>query len=416
MAVSEHEQSIGIPTAGAQTAQSPDLAAAWAKFADDVKALGPWLMSQPGVPQSDKQIEADGYRYLATLLYGGLAIHALNADPDRPQWSPSFTAYARYGGDTPDGVYHGAPVDSNGTYRIEGKAQGGLPNTANIQTMSGWWQPGMPNKTVRTQPIQNLKLEPDGSFELIVGGPPRDGNYLALDPDITHLMARQYISDDRMQKLYKLSIDRIDQPLSIANASDDSAALAKKLDNAVGFAKGMSSAFLNIMRFAISPKNGIKPVPEAAKAALGANAQNSYYGANWELDDNQALLIEVTPTKAAYWSIVAQNFWMQGLAHESIPSFVNLDTAIPDADGKIRVIVSAKDPGYANWICTGGLRIGLLTIRWNEREGQEHMEAKLVNFDKISEAMPAKSAKVSPEDRQLLLQALRSHILRRYDR
>ena len=185
---------------------------------------------------------------------------------------------------------------------------------------------------------------------------------------------------------------------------------------AVGFAKEMSSAFLNIMRFAISQKNGIQPVPEAAKAALGANAQNSYYGGNWDLNDNQALLIEVTPTKAAYWSIVAQNFWIQGLAHESIPAFVNLDTAVPDTDGKIRVIVSAKDPGYANWICTGGLRIGMITVRWNEKEGEEHMEAKLVNFDQISEAMPAKSAKVNPEDRQQLLQALRSHILRRYGR
>lgn len=126
MAVKAHEQSTAGPTATAQTAQSPGLGAAWAKFGDDVKALGPWLMSQPGVPQCDEQIEADGYRYLATLLYGGLAIHALNADPDRPQWSPSFTAYARYAGDTPDGVYHGAPVDPHGIYRVEGKAQGGV--------------------------------------------------------------------------------------------------------------------------------------------------------------------------------------------------------------------------------------------------------------------------------------------------
>ncbi|MFY9938564.1 MAG: hypothetical protein WAK33_16915 [Silvibacterium sp.] len=58
----------------------------------------------------------------------------------------------------------------------------------------------------------------------------------------------------------------------------------------------------------------------------------------------------------------------------------------------------------------------MITVRWNEKEGEEHMEAKLVSFQKISEAMPAKSAKVNPEDRQLLLQDLRSHILRRYGR
>jgi hypothetical protein len=416
MTVAEDKHSRGISTANAQTAQSPDLGAAWTKFTDDLQALGPWLVSQQGVPQGEKLIESDGYRYLASLLYAGLDIHVLDGDPDRPQWSPSFTCYARYGGDTPDGVYHGAPVDPNGTYRIIGKAQGGLPITANIQTMSGWWQPGMPNKTVKTQDILNLNLDPDGNFELIVGGPQRKRNYLSLDPSITHLMARQYISDDRKQKLYKLSIDRIDQPLSIPRTSEDPAALAKKLDNAVGFVKEMSSAFLNTMRFSLSAKNALKPLPEAAKAALGANAQNSYYGGSWDLNDNQALLIEVTPTKAAYWSIVAQNVWMQGLAHESIPAFINMDTAVLDTDGKIRVIVSAKDPGYANWICTGGMRIGLFAVRWNQKEGEERMEAKLVNFDEISQAMPGNSAKVTPEDRQQLLQALRSHILRRYGR
>ena len=105
-----------------------------------------------------------------------------------------------------------------------------------------------------------------------------------------------------------------------------------------------------------------------------------------------------------------------GLAHEAIPSFINMATAVADADGKIRVIVSAKDPGYANWICTGGLRIGLLTVRWNEKEGEERMEAKLVDFDKISAAMPTTSARVNPEERRQLLLALRSHILRRYGR
>ncbi len=413
MTVAEHKHSRPIPTANAET---PDLGTAWTKFADDVKGLGPWLASQQGVPQGEKMIESDGYRYLATLLYAGLDIHVLNGDPDRPQWSPSFTCYARYGGDTPDGVYHGAPVDPNGTYRVIGKAQGGLPITANFQTMSGLWQPGMPNKPAKTQDIQNLNSDPDGNFELIVGGPQRKSNYLPLDPSITHLVARQYISDDRRQKLYKLSIDRIDQPLTIPRASDDPAALAKKLDTAVGYVKLVSSAYLDLMRFALSAMNALKLLPEAAKAAVGGNAQNRYYCGSWDLIDNQALLIEVTPTKARYWSIVAQNVWMQAFAHESIPSSINIDSAVRDTDGKIRVIVSAQDPGYANWICTGGLRIGPLVVRWNQTEGEERMETKLVNFDEISQAMPAKSTKVAPEDRQQQLQDLRSHILRRYGR
>lgn len=108
-----------------------------------------------------------------------------------------------------------------------------------------------------------------------------------------------------------------------------------------------------------------------------------------------------------------ERFDFAGIGSWETNNFVRDGVGNPDP---VRVIVSAKDPGYANWICTGGLRIGMITVRWNEKEGEEHMETKLVNFDQISEAMPAKSAKVNPEDRQLLLQALRTHILSRYGR
>jgi hypothetical protein len=75
----------------ASSSQNVGLQKSWDQFAEDVKDLGPWLMSQEGVLRDDPQVQSDAYRYLATLLYVGVDIHLLNANPDQPQWTPTFT-------------------------------------------------------------------------------------------------------------------------------------------------------------------------------------------------------------------------------------------------------------------------------------------------------------------------------------
>jgi hypothetical protein len=400
----------------APSTQKVDLQKSWNQFAEDVKDLGPWLMSQKGVPRDDPQVQSDAYRYLATLLYVGLDIHLLNANPDQPQWTPTFTHYARYGGDQRDGVYHSAPVDPKGTYRITGRTQGGIPVLATIQTMSGWWTPGMPNKTVKTQSVFDFDLESDGSFELILGGPQRDGNYLPMSADITHLMARQYIVDDSKQRLYQLRIDRIDQPLTVPAESDTPEQLSKKLANAVGFVRKLTTSYLDLSRYASTNRDDLKPMPVKMKAALGASELNNYYIGSWDLGPDEALLIEITPTQAAYWSVAAHNFWFQGLPHSAIPEEINMTEAVPDGDGKIRIIVSHSDPGYVNWISTGGLKIGSLVSRWNLRQGEEQIKTQKVRVADLRSKMPADSLVLSAEERQKQLETIRTRVLTRYRR
>lgn len=393
-----------------------ELQKSWNQFADKIRELGPWLMSQPGVPKDDPQVRSDGYRYLATLLYVGLDIHLLNADPNRPQWTPTFTEYAGYGGDQHDGVYHSTQIDPSGTYRIVGRARGGLPVSATIQTMSGWWTPGMPNKTVKTQSVSGFELEADGSFVLFLGGPKRNGNWMALTPDITHLMARQYIADDSRQRPYALRIDRIDTPPSVPEESDTPRALAKKLRNATGFVKLLASSYLVTSRQAMESRNKLKPLSPEDRAALGASLDNNYYRGSWDLGADEALLIEITPTQAVYWSVSACNFWLQALPQASSPSEINNLDAVKDSDGKIRVVVSNRDPGYANWLATDGLKLGILVARWTLRKGEEHIVTRKVAFNELPSLMPKDSKRLTAAERQAQLQTLRTRVLTRYGR
>jgi hypothetical protein len=397
-------------------AQDKSLATAWEKFADDIRELGPSLLAQKCVPADDPQVVSTAYRYLATLLYVGLDIHLLTADPDRPEWSVSFSPHAPYGGDHRDGLYHGTMIDPDGTYRVTGRPRGGLPVVANIQTMDGWWQPGRANKTIETLDVLTLEQDADGGFELIVGGPKRGGNWLPLAPNATHMMFRQYMADDKLQKSYDISIKRIDQPLTMADASDTPEALAQKLANASGFAKHLAEAFLKTTCASLAQVNTITQLPPEERAALGANEANSFWFGSWDMRPDQALLIELTPVPAQYWSIKGHNIWYQALPQASLQMQVNMMDAVTDRDGKVRVIVSERDPGYPNWIATGGLRQGVLVSRWNNKKGQEELAARLVEIADLPGLMPADSVTVSLEERRARMEIVRRQVLDRYGR
>jgi hypothetical protein len=52
------------------------------------------------------------------------------------------------------------------------------------------------------------------------------------------------------------------------------------------------------------------------------------------------------------------------LQPERRTSSLNHAQVTPDADGAVTFVLSPADPGLANWVDTGGLRQGLIYIRW----------------------------------------------------
>lgn len=397
-----------------QQGQEELFADEWQMMSEEIAELGPWLMSQPDVLREDPQVVLDGYRYLSMLLYAGLKNHLLNADTDRPKFITNFDDLVGYTGDHRDGIYRTANIDPNGTYRVVTRPQGGLPATATLQTMTGFWQPGLGGKTVLTKNLYDFSGSSDGSYEIIFSKEQQGVNHFPLDDIATGILMREYTADDEKQKPFALTIERIDQPLTVPKESDSQQSLNKKIDNAVGMVKVVATQFLNLTRICRSEINGIKLLEDAS--AFGGSQENKYYMGSWELDDDEALVIEVKPIEAAYWSISGLNFWAQGLSHSDIPGEINNYGAVVDPDNYVRIVVSHEDPGYANWISTGGLRVGLLLGRFNFIKEEEQVTYSKINIQEIEEVMASNSAKVTPEERVRQLEKTRMGVLRRYNR
>jgi hypothetical protein len=391
------------------------LAREWQMMAEKIAEMGPWLMSQPGVLKDDPQVVSDGYRYLATLLYGGLHNHLLNADVQRPKFISNWDDLAGWTSNSRDGIYRCANIDPNGTYRVVCQPQGGLPVTATIQSMNNFWITEKGGKTLSTRNIYDYKAGKDGSYEVILSkDQPVSGNHFLLDDSASAIVVREFIADDETQKRFRVSIERIDQPLTIPAESDPEERLAEKINNAVNMVKNAASVYLNMTRMMRQTVNGIQVVPDRSKYA--GSLEVKYYSGSWDLGPDEALVIELKPVKAKYWSVTGTNFWNQALSATDIPGEINNYDALTDPDGIIRILITHNDPGYANWISTGGLKVGNINIRINFPEEEEKLTCKKVKVSELETAMAPNSAKVTTEEREKQLRKTRMGVLDRYNR
>jgi hypothetical protein len=160
--------------------------------------------------------------------------------------------------------------------------------------------------------------------------------------------------------------------------------------------------------------NGIKVVDDRAKYA--GSLENKYYSGSWDLTPDEALLIELKPVKATYWSITATNFWNQSLSATDIPGEINNYGAVTDPDGKIRILITQNDPSFANWLSTGGLKVGNINIRLNFLKEEEKITCKKVRVTDLKTVMALNSVKVTPEEREKQLRKTRMGVLDRYNR
>jgi hypothetical protein len=391
------------------------LAREWQMMAEKIAELGPWLMSQPGVLKDDPQVVSDGYRYLLTLLYGGLHNHLLNSDVQRPKFISNWDDLAGWTSNSRDGIYRCANIDPGGTYRVVCKPQGGLPVTATFQAMNNFWKTQSGGKTLATKNIYDYRANDDGSYEVILSkDQPVRGNYFHLDDSTNAIVVREYIADDETQKRFVLSIERIDQPLTVPPESDSQEKLGEKMNNSVEMVKNAAGVYLNMTRLMRQSINGIKIVDDPGKFA--GSLENKYYSGSWDLGPDEALVFEVKPVDAQYWSITATNFWNQALSATDIPGEINNYDAVTDPDGRIRILITHNDPGYANWISTGGLKVGNINIRFNFLKEEEKVTCKKVQVSDLETVMASNSVKVTLEEREKQLRKIRMGVLDRYNR
>ncbi len=378
---------------------------AWRRFAERLARLGERIQGAQA-PQ-DAIDRADGYRYLLMLVRNALDVAIEDHDPDRPRFR-WLTRRNKIGWDCPDALYGFVAIRDDARYRIRGRRESvhflGLQVMASIRSL-------------HNTHADELEIAPDGSFEIVASAEPQPGNWLPLRPGADTIWVRQFFYDWDRESPASLWIDRIDPgPRGAPTGRLDPAFLARRLDAVASNVEANLDLWL---RVAVAQRERyLNAFPEQAfgGAEMGAQQHQTAGTAFFRLAEGEALLIEVRPPRAKYWSFDLCNFWLESLDYANHQSSLNGHQAMLDADGHFRAVIARRDPGVPNWLDPVGRREGSMIYRWNLADSFPIPRTRVVPFAELSSHLPADTPRVDPRERARQIEARREHVRRRFAR
>ena len=305
---------------------------------------------------------AEGYRHLTHLLAYALDLY-LEADAERPVFTPLAAPTQKILGDNVDSLYHFAPLRGNRRYRIRGRrgnevylafcVYGGKPD--------GEWS----ERVVANLSQRDITCDADGNFSIeLAAEPSAAGTAITLAPDAVCVIVRQYFVDRANLRPASFTIEAVD-PAGPPPPLDD-ASLARKLGAVATFVR-------ETIQFAPLP-SGLPPnllgpaMPWNPNVPGWGTPDNVYSLGLFRLEPDEALVIEGRSPKCVYFGAQLWNRYMQSLDYRYHRVSLNHAEIAFEPDGSFRLVVAHRDPGMPNWLDTAGHREGVVFCRWLQSE------------------------------------------------
>ncbi len=395
--------SIAEAALSAGEGPAADLPRAWAHLRERLNAAEQLVRSTP--VNKNRLDYGSGMRHLMVLLAVGTDM-ALRADPD-PVLAvnrASMDDIVTWGLECPDCVYLTASLRAGETYRLFGNR--GTARYVGLQTMDGI-------AATSNCLVDDLDVDADGRFEAILSADEHQGNWLRLAGNHPTLTVRNFFYDWDTEVPASLRIERIgDEVVPEARSVDLDASVAQQLYALGDFVYDNLKFFLDFG--AMPPANGF--IPPMDMTEMGAAAENRPVIGRFELEPDEALILEVQPPEGVYWSISLGNPWLETIHYGRHQSSLNGHQAVIDSDGIFRAVLSATDPGVANWLDTAGHSNGAMLLRCVRTQTAPVPSSRVVQVDDVVAALPAGTTMTAPDERAHVIEARRRAVHERFYR
>jgi len=349
----------------------------WNEFCDMIKMAGMTIL-QKGAPENPLD-RAEGFRYLSRITRAALEALVEKNDPLAPVLFRPVHETAKMGADNPDNYYQWAAISGKVDYRLWGNR--GTISYLGIGTYTGQYGSGGRSTETGYIEAKNLKVEPDGSFEIILSCDEKPGNWLRMEPDTTSLIVRQTFLDRKNEKIADLHIERMGGEKGPAPLTP--LGIDEGLSGAGRFVMGAAMLFASwVEGFAKRPNELPEFDPSTSISAHG-DPNITYYHGFWKLEPDEALVIEVTPPECDYWNFQLNNYWMESLDYRYYTIAVNKHEAKYRDDGSVRIVVAHENPGVDNWIDTAGHSLGTMCLRWVRAKEKRQPAARVVKLSAL---------------------------------
>ncbi|OBI10755.1 DUF1214 domain-containing protein [Mycobacterium sp. E2497] len=343
-----------------QDADSPDPPAAQARAA--------WGFLQQMVADVTKIVTEDaeserelleGLRLIARIS-SLCAQMAVEADAERPSFFDMCAENRMVGGPNPDGNYYLAMIRGDRSYRITGSR--GTSAYLGLQILAGT---GLtPRRMAGYVSDRDLALR-SGEFTLVLSADePADlagAQWVKIPEDASSVVVREYIGDRGREELATLRIEALAPasltPLTDTELADQFTAMAWSLMKLATLHRTIKPELLGM-------PNTLLTAQAADLGAADTTPDNLYMIGTYRLDPGEVLLLDIAPPDTRFWNVTLESIWHECLEPRARHSSVTNRGVTPDADGRVRIALSAKDFGVGHWLDTGGRHRGFVVLRW----------------------------------------------------
>jgi hypothetical protein len=383
---------------------------------DDMDLSEAWLHLTHMLQRAAEQVESDpasrnrvdraaGMRHLLVLLAAGVdEALRFEQDPLLCVERASTNDIVTWGMECPDCIYTRAAMHGGESYRLLGNR--GTARYVGLQTMNGI-------VATANELVDELEVDADGNFEVVLSADERDGNWMRIEGDHPTLTVRHFFYDWDTEVPSSLQIERIGDPVEHTRiVVDPDVAVSRQLVALGDFVHDNLQFFLQFGGAA--PPNGFLPAID--RTAIGAAAENKPVIGRWDLGPDEALILEVDPPEGVYWSYSLGNPWWETIHYGRHQSSLNAHQGAVDSDGLVRVVLCGRDPGIANWLDTGGYSNGAMILRCVRTTTAPTPNARVVSFDGIASALPADTKRVTTDERAAILERRRRAVHQRFAR
>jgi hypothetical protein len=322
------------------------------------------------------------------------------------------------GGNSADFSYKTVFLDGQQTYRLKVK----MNDSPMLLAQHNSALPGVDgSRMLANYEITDFDVKPNGTAEIILSADEQKGNWIKLDRDAGYqwLLFRPVVSDwDK--KGADLEIERISEiPAGHYDADDfDEAGVARRIGLATDFLRYMVKSWMLAFHPWIMKKSG-----EVNKFAIMGGEESGEVGspsalyifAPYDLKDDEALIMDMKdPPNGPYWSVQLFDIWLRTIDFRTHQTALSMDRLAKDSDGGVRLVISRRDPGVANWLETAGFAQGQILLRAYLTRNAKVPTAKVVKVQDVLSHLPASTKRISAEDRAADMVARRKAYQRRY--
>ncbi|HYL53309.1 MAG TPA: DUF1214 domain-containing protein [Acidimicrobiia bacterium] len=328
---------------------------------------------------------AGALRLVANLLEGGLVGH-FDDDPRQPVFRQIVTSTRKSLGDNADAIYFDAAVSPEYSYRVRGRTAGAVYVSFTVE--AGAADGSFPERTAGVLNDTQFDVDAAGRFELYLGGSPRDGNWMALEPGASRITTRHYWERERSPGIppipdVALEIDVLEDLPPLPPPSDASVAAgfrrverylrSRSLEQPKP-GEGDQPAFVSR-----EPNAFPQPVTPGNHALAAFDA--AYSMAPYVLGPDEALVITARWPECRCANVTLWNRHLQTYDYAHRRVSLNRAQTTLDPDGSFRTVIAHRDPGVPNWLDTEGRPFGMVFWRYILPVGEiETPQAKVVKL------------------------------------